>query len=54
MRSGTLRGRRKFMFEEMVLEGCFELESVLQNLNRHTNFLSARLVFMRARTILIF
>ena len=42
------------MFEEMVLEGHFELESMLQNLIRRTHFLSARLVFMRAHSILIF
>ena len=41
------------MFQEMVLEDYFELESVVQNLIRRTHFLSARLVFMHARSILI-
>ena len=53
MTSGNLGGGRRFVFEGMVLEGYFELESRLQNLNRHTHFLSARLFFMRARSILI-
>ena len=42
------------MFEEMVLEDYFELESMVQNLIRRTHFQSARLVFKRARSILNF
>ena len=53
MTSGNLVGSRRFVFEGMVLEGYFELESMLQNLNRRTHFLSLRLVFMRAHTILV-
>ena len=53
MTSGNLGGGRRFVFEGMVLEGYFELESMLQNLGRRTHFLSARPVCMCARGIWI-
>ena len=45
---GNVGGRRRFVFEETVLERYFELELGLQNLDRRTRVTQARLFFMRA------